>query len=37
MKSRLSQRNISRSTLPGEIELRRLPIRKERAEKFPSA
>ena len=38
MKSRLSQRNISRSIWPGEIELRRLPIRKEiRAEKFLSA
>ena len=37
MKSRLSRRKISRSALPGEIELRRLPIRKERAEKFISA
>ena len=37
MKNRLSQRNISRSTLPDEIELRRLPIRKERAGKFLSA
>ena len=37
MKSRLSRRNISRSTLPGEIELRRLPIRKGRAERSLSA
>ena len=37
MKSQLSRRDISRSTLPGEIKLRRLPIRKERAEKLFSA
>ena len=35
MKILLSRRKISsRSTMPGEIELRRLSIRKERAEKF---
>ena len=37
MKSLLSRRNISRSTLPSEIELRRQSIRNERAEKFISA
>ena len=37
MKSLLSRRNIIRSTLEGNIELRRLPIRSERVEKFLSA